>query len=83
MKHGIYFRTATSEVLDVHDGHGQPPGGDWKHVTEEAGLGLVAVRRLLVEHGLVDGEGAKEVYWYLPPKKQDDEQSPPTQSAVA
>lgn len=62
MRTGIYFNGTTNEITSVTDADGHP-GPQWHHVSDDVGLGLLAIRQLLVERGLV-GEGTT-VYWYL------------------
>ncbi len=65
MQQGIYFRSRTSEVLAVTNTTDTLPGADWERVAEDSSLGLVAVRTLLIERGLVDAVGAIPVYWHI------------------
>lgn len=65
MQQGIYFRSRTSEVTAVTDETDTLPGAGWERVAEDTRLGLVAVRHLLIERGLVDAEGAIPVYWRM------------------
>jgi len=62
MEMGIYFKAETNEITRV-SGSNQPEPG-WLHVSQNARLGLLAVRRILAERGLVSDP--REVYWYFP-----------------
>ena len=63
MRTGICFNRTTNEIMSVTDADDHP-GPQWQHVTGETRLGLLAIRKLLVERGLVDD--ATVVYWYMP-----------------
>ncbi len=64
---GIYFNRKTKEVARVALGE-SPPEGEWKMVSEDAGLGLLAIRRLVAEQGLVDDP--ETVFWHMPQPPQ-------------
>ena len=68
MKTGIYFNRTVNEITSVVDGD-RHPGPQWLHVSDETGLGLLAVRVLLVEAGLVDDP--TQVYWLMPQPEVD------------
>ena len=63
IKIGVYFNRTANEVMSVTDAAGHP-GPQWLHVSDETGLGLLAIRKLLAERGLASDPTA--VYWYLP-----------------
>ena len=60
---GVYFNSTANEIMSVTDAAGHP-GPQWLHVSDETGLGLLAIRKLLAERGLARDPTA--VYWYLP-----------------
>ena len=43
------------------------PGAGWLPLTGRTDLGLVALRELLVERGLVAIEEVRGYYWHMPP----------------
>lgn len=63
MKTGIYFNRTKNEVMSVTDGDARP-GPEWLHLSDEPRLGLLAIRELVKEAGLV--ADLSEVYWHLP-----------------
>lgn len=63
MNSGIYFNSTTKEITSVTDGD-LGLEDNWTYLTNEARLGLLAIRSILRERGLVDDDTA--VYWYLP-----------------
>ena len=63
MKTGIYFNGRTNEIMSITD-EKISVGSDWRFLTSQATLGLLAVRGVLVEQGLVCDE--KAVYWHFP-----------------
>lgn len=72
MEHGTYFRAETGELLTVPDGADAPEGGGWERVTDETGMGLVGLRRLLLDRGLIDEAGAQDIYWSMPSKPREE-----------
>ncbi len=66
MDQGIYFKAETNEAVSVASGE-QAPSDGWLKLSDEPGLGLVAVRGLLLERELVDERRALDVYWRLAP----------------
>ena len=73
MNSGIYFNPTTKEITSVTDGD-IGLEGDWTYLTKDARLGLLAVRSILRERGLVDDDTA--VYWYLPQPSEATESVP-------
>ncbi len=73
MQRGIFFRTETNEVLSVGGDGDELPGDGWQSLTDDPALGLVSIRALLVEQGLAAEATAADAYWYMPPRKQDDD----------
>lgn len=67
MRTGIYFNDATKEITSVTNG-ALPSEAGWTHLTDETQLGLLAVRSILTDRGLVDDDTA--VYWHLPQPQQ-------------
>ena len=67
MKTGIYYNDTTKEITSVTD-ENISVGSDWCFLTSQAGLGLLAVRSMLVEQGLVNDE--RIVYWQLPQPRE-------------
>ncbi len=63
MKAGVYYNDITHEITSVTNSD-LPSGAGWTHLTDEAQLGLLAVRAMLIDRGLVDDDRA--VYWHLP-----------------
>lgn len=68
MKPGIYWNPETMEITRITSNEA-PPRGEWQHITDDTGLGLIATRRLLRGKGLVDEPNG--VYWHMP--QQNDE----------
>jgi hypothetical protein len=64
MESGVYYRAATREVVIVVDGT-EAAGDGWQRLSDHTSLGLVAIRRLLVERGVAAPDVARSVYWYL------------------
>ncbi len=73
MQRGIFFRSKTNEVLSVAGDGDELPGDGWQLLTDDPALGLVSIRSLLVEQGLAGESTASDAYWYMPPRKQDDD----------
>ncbi len=67
MKTGIYYSDITKEITSVTN-DALPSEDRWTHLTDDAQLGLLAVRAILVDRGLVDDVTA--VYWYFPLPKE-------------
>ena len=63
MRTGIYFNPSTNEVTSVTDADAHP-GAQWQHVSDDSKLGLLAIRKVVLERGLVND--LTTVYWYLP-----------------
>lgn len=68
---GTYFREDGLEVIALTDGEESLPAGAWQHVTEQAGLTLMAVREMLIAGGLVSEQAAKRVYWHMPQPEEE------------
>ncbi len=68
MKTGIYYNDTTREITSVTNG-GLPSEAGWTHLTDDAQLGLLAVRAILVDRGLVDD--GTTVYWHLPQPEEE------------
>lgn len=67
MKTGIYYNDTTKEITSVTNGV-LPSEDEWTHLTDDAQLGLLAVRAILVDRGLVDD--GTTVYWHLPQSEE-------------
>ncbi len=67
MRTGIYYNDTTKEITSVTNGV-LPSEAGLTHLTDDAQLGLLAVRAILVDRGLVDDVTA--VYWYLPQSEE-------------
>ena len=63
MKTGIYYNDITNEITSVTSG-ALPSEAGCTHLTDDAQLGLLAVRAMLIDRGLADDGTA--VYWHLP-----------------
>ena len=63
VKTGIYFNGSTNEITSAIDTE-QALGQEWLQVSDDRGLRLLAVRKLLVERGIV--EDPTTVYWRMP-----------------
>ena len=60
---GVYFNSAYEEVLALASEEVAPPDAEgWDKVSDDAGLGLVAIRALLVENGLT--ANARAIEWH-------------------
>ena len=66
MRPGTYYRPASRE-LAVILGDEAPPGRGWQPLTGRTDLGLVALRALLVERGVVGNRDVRAYYWHMPP----------------
>ena len=67
MRTGIYYNDATKEITSVTNG-ALPSEAGWTHLTDETQLGLLAVRSILTDRGLVNDDRA--VYWHFPQPEQ-------------
>ena len=72
MQRGIFFRTETNELLSLAGNGDELPGDGWRLLTDDANLGLLSIRSLLVEQGLADESTMSHAYWYVSPRKQGD-----------
>jgi hypothetical protein len=64
---GTYLNLGTGEVVQVAGG-AELPEGEWKMVSEDATLGLLAIRRLVAKQGLVDDP--ETLFWHMPQPPQ-------------
>lgn len=78
MKTGMYYNDATKEITSVTNGT-LPSEAGWTHLTDETQLGLLAVRSILAERGMVDDD--RTVYWHLP--QPEEAGGPPLRCDVA
>ena len=78
MRTGIYYNDARKEITSVTNG-ALPSEAGWTHLTDETQLGLLAIRSILTDRGLVGDDRA--VYWHLPQPEQAD--GPPLRCDVA
>lgn len=64
MRPAVYFNPTTNEIFTVGLSQDEqfPAGNGWIKVSDNPRLGLLPVRELLVQQGLV--ENARRVYWY-------------------
>ena len=53
MKTGIYYNDRTKEITSVSNGNVLPNAG-WTQVSDESQLGLIAVRAMLEERGIIE-----------------------------
>ena len=67
MNTGIYYNNITKEITSVTNSDLLSEAG-WRQLTDDPQLGLLAVRALLVDRGLVDEDTT--VYWHLPQPDQ-------------
>ena len=67
MNTGIYYNNITKEITSVTNSD-LPSEAGWRQLTDDPQLGLLAVRALLVDRGLVDEDTT--VYWHLPQPDQ-------------
>jgi hypothetical protein len=63
MKTGMFYNPATKEVTAVAESDGEL-GSQWRHVSDDASMGLLAVRKLLALRGVA--HSPTEVYWLMP-----------------
>ena len=68
MRTGIYYNQKTKEITSITGGD-LLSGSGWMHVTDDARLGLLEARAVLVDHGLV--EDGLTVYWHFPQPEKD------------
>ena len=73
MQRGIFFRAETNELLSLAGNGDELPGSDWRLLTDDANLGLLSIRSLLVEQGLADESTVSDAYWYMQPRRHDDD----------
>ena len=66
MRAGTNLRESSRELAVALDGE-ELPGGGWQPLTSRTDLGIVALRRLLVERGLASAGAARGHYWRMPP----------------
>lgn len=78
MKTGIYYNAITKEITSVTNDT-LPSDAGWTHLTDETQLGLLAVRSILADRGIVDDDRA--VYWHLP--QPEEAGGPPLRCYVA
>lgn len=64
---GTYVNLGAGEVVQVAAGAALPEG-EWKLVSEDASLGLLAIRRLVAAQGLVDEP--EMLFWHMPQPPQ-------------
>lgn len=76
MTAGIYWRPAPdgdgTEVVTVEAGGEAPSGAGWRQLDPRTELGLIAVRGLLIERGIVTAERAPEIYWHIVRRRLPD-----------
>lgn len=53
-KPGIYFNAAKAKALRAATRFAAPPGPDWVLLDEDTMIGMVRVRELVAERGLLD-----------------------------
>jgi hypothetical protein len=66
---GIFFKAASKEIVRALTSGERPFGDEWGHVSDDSALGLVEIRSLLIERGLVDDRESIAVYWRLAPRR--------------
>ncbi len=71
---GIYFNNVSKEIFARASlATALPDGGAWAKVSDDSRLGLLAVRKVLVEAGFV--VDPRPVYWYGTNLKPNDDRT--------
>lgn len=76
MDTGIFFKASSKEIVRALTSDERPSADEWAQVSDDSALGLVEIRSLLIERGLVDERESIAVYWRLAPRSPA--QSSPT-----